>query len=146
MARTPYVVLFPRLMFSVFMVSSICRLASKDCVVFVFDAATCPMQLYATQCRVDSRRGVREQVQEAGDVTLGGVLLPDSAKEKPIAGTVVRAGPGRREKDGARKAPKVPSLPRLPSVFSCGIHVHTPCERVSLKEIRGRGVILVLIS
>eukprot|EP00884_Botryococcus_braunii_P012249 jgi/Botrbrau1/21024/Bobra.0144s0037.1 len=47
------------------------------------------------------------KVQEAAGVSLGGVLLPDSAKERPIAGTVVRTGPGKREKDGARKAPKV---------------------------------------
>jgi len=38
---------------------------------------------------------------------VGGIMLPDSAKEKPIAGTVVRAGPGKREKDGTRKAPRV---------------------------------------
>ncbi len=34
-------------------------------------------------------------------------MLPESAKEKPIAGTVVRVGPGKREKDGTRKAPRV---------------------------------------
>eukprot|EP00884_Botryococcus_braunii_P012252 jgi/Botrbrau1/21027/Bobra.0144s0039.1 len=53
------------------------------------------------------RRAWGLQVQEAAGVSLGGVLLPDSAKERPIAGTVVRTGPGKREKDGARKAPKV---------------------------------------
>ncbi|BDA44358.1 probable 10 kDa chaperonin [Coccomyxa sp. Obi] len=45
------------------------------------------------------------KVQDSADVTAGGVLLPDSAKEKPIAGTVVRVGPGKREKDGSRKTP-----------------------------------------
>lgn len=44
-------------------------------------------------------------MQDSADVTAGGVLLPDSAKEKPIAGTVVRVGPGKREKDGSRKQP-----------------------------------------
>lgn len=47
------------------------------------------------------------QVQDSADVSLGGIMLPDSAKEKPIAGRVVRVGPGKREKDGSRKAPKL---------------------------------------
>jgi chaperonin GroES len=47
------------------------------------------------------------KVQDVADVTAGGVLLPDSAKEKPIAGTVVATGPGRREEDGTRKEPRV---------------------------------------
>ena len=47
------------------------------------------------------------KIFEASDVSLGGVLLPDSAKEKPIAGEVVSIGPGKREKDGSRKAPLV---------------------------------------
>jgi chaperonin GroES len=34
-------------------------------------------------------------VQDTADVTIGGVLLPDSAKERPLSGTVVRAGPGK---------------------------------------------------
>lgn len=37
----------------------------------------------------------------------GGVILPDSAKERPLSGTVVRCGPGRLGDDGERKAPKV---------------------------------------
>lgn len=32
---------------------------------------------------------------EAQEKTPGGILLPDAAKEKPKAGTVVAAGPGR---------------------------------------------------
>lgn len=40
-------------------------------------------------------------------MTMGGVLLPDSAKEKPIAGEVVAVGPGKREEDGTRKTPSV---------------------------------------
>ena len=54
-----------------------------------------------------SRRWVAVQVQESADVSVGGIMLPDSAKEKPIAGRVVRVGPGKREKDGSRKEPKV---------------------------------------
>jgi chaperonin GroES len=47
------------------------------------------------------------KIQEQGEVTMGGVILPDSAKERPVSGTVVRCGPGRVGDDGVRKAPKV---------------------------------------
>ena len=54
------------------------------------------------------------QIFEAPDETAGGVILPDSAKEKPIAGEVVSVGPGKRDKDGSRKAPKVCDCAQLP--------------------------------
>ena len=38
---------------------------------------------------------------EAEDVTASGIVLPDTAKEKPQRGTVLAAGPGRFE-DGKR--------------------------------------------
>lgn len=38
---------------------------------------------------------------------MGGVILPDSAKERPLSGEVVRVGEGKRQDDGSRKAPKV---------------------------------------
>ncbi len=37
---------------------------------------------------------------EAEETTKGGIILPDTAKEKPIEGTVVAAGPGRVSDDG----------------------------------------------
>ncbi|PRW39161.1 20 kDa chloroplastic-like [Chlorella sorokiniana] len=46
------------------------------------------------------------RVQESADVTMGGVILPDTAKERPLSGTVVRVGPGKQGDDGQRKAPK----------------------------------------
>ena len=39
---------------------------------------------------------------EADDVTAGGIVLPDSAKEKPKQGKVVEVGQGRLKKDGTR--------------------------------------------
>ncbi len=39
---------------------------------------------------------------EAVDVTPGGIVLPDSAKEKPQRGTVLALGDGRMLKDGTR--------------------------------------------
>ena len=41
---------------------------------------------------------------EAEQVTAGGIVLPDSAKEKPQRGTVIAAGPGRTL-DSGEKAP-----------------------------------------
>ena len=33
--------------------------------------------------------------------TKGGIIIPDTAKEKPVEGEVVAAGPGRVQKDGS---------------------------------------------
>ena len=40
------------------------------------------------------------KVSESEEKTAGGILLPDSAKEKPQVGEVVSAGPGKRNDDG----------------------------------------------
>jgi chaperonin GroES len=37
---------------------------------------------------------------EAEETTKGGIILPDTAKEKPIEGTIVAAGPGKITDDG----------------------------------------------
>ncbi len=37
---------------------------------------------------------------EAEEKTKGGIILPDTAKEKPIEGTVVAVGPGKTSDDG----------------------------------------------
>lgn len=39
---------------------------------------------------------------EGEEVTTGGILLPETAKEKPQKGTVLSAGPGDRDEDGKR--------------------------------------------
>ena len=39
---------------------------------------------------------------EAEDKTAGGIILPDSAKEKPLIGKVVAIGPGKLLDDGKR--------------------------------------------
>jgi len=38
------------------------------------------------------------------ETTKSGIVIPDTAKEKPQRGTVVAAGPGRRDDDGDRIA------------------------------------------
>jgi chaperonin GroES len=44
---------------------------------------------------------------EQEEVTAGGIILPETAKEKPQQGKVVAAGPGRTDDDGKRLAMEV---------------------------------------
>ena len=37
--------------------------------------------------------------------TSGGIIIPDTAKEKPQEGTVVAVGPGRWDEDGEKRIP-----------------------------------------
>jgi chaperonin GroES len=39
--------------------------------------------------------------------TAGGIIIPDTAKEKPQQGEVLAVGPGARDKDGRRQAPEL---------------------------------------
>jgi chaperonin GroES len=41
---------------------------------------------------------------EQEEITAGGIVLPETAKEKPQRGTVVAVGPGDRDEDGKRIA------------------------------------------
>ena len=45
------------------------------------------------------------QAIEAETTTASGLVIPDSAKEKPLEATVVAVGPGRRDEDGERRIP-----------------------------------------
>jgi chaperonin GroES len=38
---------------------------------------------------------------DADEKTAGGIIIPDTAKEKPVQGEVVAAGPGARQDNGA---------------------------------------------
>lgn len=42
------------------------------------------------------------KVSASEEKTAGGILLPDTAKEKPQIGEVVAIGPGKRNDDGSR--------------------------------------------
>lgn len=66
------------------------------------------------------------KVQEDADVSAGGVLLPITAKEKPIAGTVVRTGPGKLQEDGSRKAPRVKQGDHILYFKWAGDNMETP--------------------
>lgn len=42
---------------------------------------------------------------EAGTMTASGIIIPDSAKEKPEQGTVIAVGPGKWNEDGDARVP-----------------------------------------
>ena len=44
-------------------------------------------------------RIIVERIEE-GEQKVGGIIIPDSAKEKPMQGKVIAVGKGRVEKDG----------------------------------------------
>ncbi len=44
---------------------------------------------------------------EAEEKTKGGIILPDTAKEKPVQGEVVAVGPGRVTDDGKKVSMEV---------------------------------------
>lgn len=47
------------------------------------------------------------KVGESEEKTAGGILLPDTAKEKPQVGEITAVGPGKRSDDGSRQAIEV---------------------------------------
>ncbi len=53
---------------------------------------------------------------EAESVTAGGIVLPESAKEKPREGTVIAVGEGRFLEDGTRRKLQVKAGDRI--IFS----------------------------
>lgn len=44
---------------------------------------------------------------ESEEKTAGGIIIPDSAKEKPSEGKVAAVGPGKLNKNGERIAPDI---------------------------------------
>jgi chaperonin GroES len=44
---------------------------------------------------------------EEEEVRRGGIIIPDTAKEKPQQGEVIAVGPGRWDDGGKRRAPEV---------------------------------------
>jgi chaperonin GroES len=44
---------------------------------------------------------------EEGEQKVGGIIIPDTAKEKPQQGTVIAAGTGKIKDDGTRQRPDV---------------------------------------
>ena len=51
--------------------------------------------------------------EESESVTAGGIVLPDSAKDKPTRGLVISVGDGKLNKDGKRTVLQVKSGDRV---------------------------------
>ena len=49
---------------------------------------------------LDDRVVIKREDEEKK--TRGGIIIPDTAKEKPQRGKIVAVGPGKRDKDGKR--------------------------------------------
>ncbi|MBE9099368.1 co-chaperone GroES [Vacuolonema iberomarrocanum] len=47
------------------------------------------------------------KISASEETTSGGIILPDTAKEKPQVGEIVQVGPGKRNDDGSRQAMEV---------------------------------------
>ena len=50
---------------------------------------------------------------EEKEVVKGGIIIPDTAKEKPMEGEVVAVGPGKMQDDGKRAAMDVKAGDRI---------------------------------
>jgi chaperonin GroES len=48
-------------------------------------------------------RIIVQRLEEAGEQKIGGIIIPDSAKEKPQEGKVIAAGAGKVKEDGTRQ-------------------------------------------
>lgn len=53
----------------------------------------------ASKVRPLHNRIIVQRIKEE-EKTAGGIIIPDSAKEKPTEGKVIAAGPGRRDEKG----------------------------------------------
>ena len=50
---------------------------------------------------------------EEEETRRGGIIIPDTAKEKPQQGEVIAVGPGRWDDNGKRRAPEVKEGDRI---------------------------------
>ncbi|MBN1297750.1 co-chaperone GroES [bacterium] len=52
-------------------------------------------------------RIIVQRLENEDQKSAGGIIIPDSAKEKPQEGKVLAVGPGKRDEDGKRMKPDV---------------------------------------
>ena len=67
---------------------------------------------------------------EQEEVTAGGIILPETAKEKPQQGKVIAAGPGRVDDKGARVAMEVAVGNRVLYAKSSGTEIKLDGKKV----------------
>ena len=66
----------------------------------------------AAKIRPLNNRLIVQRIDEE-EKTSGGIIIPDSAKEKPQQGNVIAAGPGKRDDTGKRVAMEVKAGDRV---------------------------------
>ena len=73
---------------------------------------------------------------EQEEKTASGIILPETAKEKPQEGTVLAVGPGRKDEEGERIPMDVKEGDRVLYVKYAGTEVKLPDDRkvLVLKE------------
>jgi chaperonin GroES len=64
------------------------------------------------------------------EVTKGGIVLPDTAKEKPQEGEIISVGPGRLSEDGKRIAMEVKRGDRIIYARYAGIEIKLDDEEL----------------
>ncbi len=96
------------------------------------------MNLRPLQDRVVVRR-IDEDQKSAG-----GILIPDTAKEKPTQGEVVAVGPGKRLDDGSLREPAVKAGDRVLFAKYAGNEVKVDDEE--LLVMREDDLMAVIVS
>ena len=83
-----------------------CKMGAAH-TIFTFSVSHTPLQnhLFILE-KIMKFRPLRDNVLikrvEAKDTTAGGLILPESAKDKPQEAEVIAVGPGRTNKDGSK--------------------------------------------
>lgn len=91
--------------------------------------------------KVIGNRVVVKQL-ESVEKTASGILLPDTAKEKPFEGEVVAAGPGRLLDDGTREAMEVKAGDKV--IFSKYGGIEVKIDGVDYLVLRQDDILVVL--
>ncbi|GAB4566845.1 MAG: co-chaperone GroES [Haliangiales bacterium] len=79
---------------------------------------------------------------EEQDTTKGGIIIPDSAKERPLEGKVVAVGAGKRNEDGSVSALDVKAGDRVLFGKYAGTEIQVEgVEHLILREDEVLGVI-----
>ena len=88
--------------------------------------------------RIVVRRATSEET------TRGGIVLPDSAKNKPQRGTVIAAGPGKLLKDGSRRGLQVKEGDNVLFTSWAGDEFKDRAQNAELLVMREEDVLAVL--
>jgi chaperonin GroES len=79
---------------------------------------------------------------EEGEQVKGGIIIPDTAKEKPMEGKIVAVGAGKVDKDGKRTALEVKKGDRILFGKYAGTEIKIEdVEHVILREDEILGII-----